>query len=451
LTAVELLGAFFRGKEKILEPTKRSENGALTLRVYPTNRFKAGFLSISSVLPISAEETPLTTLLLAVLMRGTQKYPSLEAINRRLDYLYGTDLTLRNFYRGDLHLVGFSAELVDAAYLPDGDPTADILEVIEEILFHPLLDEKGLLLEKYVESEKKLQCDSIRSLKNNPRVYAAEQMRGLLYEGEPCGIPIWGTAEQISRVTPEELTAHWKHLTEALVLDCFYVGSMDSTLLWKRLSASLGRYTNCNGMSGLPSACSPIPKRKSVRRKTERIDAGQSQLLMSWRSDKTLNSEGHAARMVLNEMFGGSPTSRLFVHVREKLSLCYSCASSYASYKGTLRVACGLHRDNRDAAEREIKKQFRELSHGAFTDAELMTAKKSLWNYLRQLEDSPGAMEGFYYGRLLAENPVTLEELSKEIEAVGREDVVREARGYSMHTVFFLKGMLDGEDEEDEG
>ncbi|MBQ9806155.1 MAG: insulinase family protein [Clostridia bacterium] len=433
-----------------MKPTITAQNDALTLRVLKTDKFKAGMLSLSAVLPIERDSAYLTSLLFSVLMRGTEKYPSLEAINRRLDYLYGTELTLRNFYRGDLQVIGFSAELLDTAYLPDGDPTADILEVVEQILFHPLRNENGLLLEKYVESEKKLQCDSIRSLKNNPRVYAAEQMRGLLYGGQPCGVPIYGTEEDLMAVTPELLTAHWKRLTESLTLDCFYVGSMDEGALWEHLRSTVGKYTHKKKDEKLPCACAPIPMRETAQTVCEEIDAGQSHLLMAWRSDKTLNSEGHAARIVLNELFGASPVSRLFVHVRERLSLCYSCSSAYASFKGTLRVACGVHRDNREAAEEEIKRQFGVLSDGAFSEDELMAAKKSLQHYLRQIEDSPSAMESFYYSRIVAENPDTVENLSKAIEEVTKEDVVQAAREFSPHTVYFLKGTLNEEECDDD-
>ena len=432
-----------------MKPTITAQNDALTLRVLKTDKFKAGMLSLSAFLPIDRDSAYLTSLLFSVLMRGTEKYPSLEAINRRLDYLYGTDLVLRNFYRGDLQIVGFAAELLDTAYLPDGDSTADVLEVVEQILFHPLRDENGLLLEKYVESEKKLQCDSIRSLKNNPRVYANEQMRGLLYAGQPCGVPIYGTIEELMAVTPELLTAHWKRLTETLTLDCFYVGSMDENALWEQLCATVGKYTRRRS-TALPCACAPIPVRETVQAVCEEIDAGQSQLLMSWRSDKTLNSEGHAARMVLNELFGGSPVSRLFVHVRERLSLCYSCSSSYRSYKGTLLVACGIHRDNREAAEEEIKRQFDVILNGEFSESELAAAKKSLQHYLRQIDDSPSALDSFYYSRIIAQNSDTVENLSKAIEDVTKKAVIEEARGFSPHTVYFLKGTLNEEACDDE-
>lgn len=432
-----------------MKPILKTTATPLSLRILPTDRFKAGMLSISAVLPITSESTPLTSLLLSVLLRGTEKYPSLEAINRRLDYLFGTELTIRNFYRGDAQVIGFSAELLDVAYLSGEDPTREILDVVDQILFHPLLDEKGLLTERYVESEKKLQCDSIRSLKNNPRVYASEQMRGFLYEGEPCGVPIYGTEDAIMAVTREALTAHWRRLVSNLTPDCFYIGSMDSERLSAHLQATLGASLRAS-RAPYPALCSPIPIRTQPQTVSETIEAGQSHLLLSYRSDLTLNDPRHAACMVFNEMLGASPVSRLFVYVREKLSLCYSCSSSYQMMKGTLRIACGLHRDNRETAEAEIKKQMNELIGGSFSDDELEAAKKSILHFLRQAEDSPAALENFYYNRALIQKESTLDDLRAEIEAVTREDVISAAGDFSLHTVYFLEGTLNEEDDVDE-
>ena len=143
-------------------PQVYSITDALTLRVYPTEKFKAGLLTMSVALPIHKERVWLTSLLLAVLRRGTEKYPTLEAINRRLDYLYGTDLSIRNFYRGDCQVIGFAAEYPEAVYLPGGeDLTRDILDVMCQILFCPQTDEQGLLLARYVESEKQVLADAI--------------------------------------------------------------------------------------------------------------------------------------------------------------------------------------------------------------------------------------------------------------------------------------------------
>ena len=220
----------------------RYQAGRATVWILPTGRFKEGLLSVSSVMPVTPENACLAPLLLSVLRRGTRKYPTLADVNRRLDYLWGTGLSLRSHYRGNLLVLGLSAELLDGRFLPDGGIglTDGVLELMHEILFCPLLDDDGLLSARYVESEKELQCNAIRAVKNNPRAYAAERARALLYEGEPCGIPLYGTEEQTMAVTREELTGYWRRWTASLRPDCFYVGPMEAGLLLGKLTRAFG-------------------------------------------------------------------------------------------------------------------------------------------------------------------------------------------------------------------
>jgi predicted Zn-dependent peptidase len=427
-------------------PNVYSVNDAISLRVVSTDKFKTGMLSASAVLPIRREDVWLTSLLLSVLRRGTDKYPTLEALNRRLDFLYGTELSIRNFYRGDNQIIGFSAELLDNAYLPNGeDLLSGVIEIMDQILFHPLLDENGFLLSRYVESEKQMQCDAIRAMKNQPRAYAADRCREILYATEACGAPIYGTEEQVMAVTAEQLTSHWKNLLKQLHLDCFYVGRADAETLCAAL-----RKTSCNVLSGIAAAPVALPRAlpsvSRVKRVDESLDVTQGHLIMGFNVGAVIGEEAYYACVLLNEMLGISPVSKLFVNVRERLSLCYHCSSSYNPHKGTLLVVCGLSRANRARAEREILKQVRSLARGKFDDRELNAAKQSLVNAYRQLEDSPAAMEGFYFGRSLVRLEQTPEDCRRAFLAVTREDVIAVAKRIRQNTVYYLDGTLDGEE-----
>ena len=93
--------------------------------------------------------------------------------------------------------------------------------------------------------------------------------------------------------------------------------------------------------------------------------------------------------------------SKLFMNVRERLSLCYSCSASMNSYKGLMFVSCGISPDNRQAAFDEIMAQLAEIQAGNFSEEELHNAIVSLQNGYRQLKDSPAGLENYSLGRLL--------------------------------------------------
>ena len=200
-------------------PTELRLSPNLSLRLCQTEKFKTEMLSLSAVLPIEGQKPYMTSLLLAVLLRGTESCPDISAINRRLDYLYGTELSVRNFYRGDAHVFGLCANILGEEYLPEDAPErqtllCDVVKIMREVFFSPALDENGLLRAHYVESEKQLQRDAIRAKKNHPQSYATDRCRKLMFDSEPCGIPLYGTEEEVMAVTPEELWGDGNHCEE---------------------------------------------------------------------------------------------------------------------------------------------------------------------------------------------------------------------------------------------
>ncbi len=419
-----------------------------SLSVYPTDKFKSGLLSVSFVLPIERTGAWKTSLLLSVLRRGTEKYHSLAELNAKLDYLYGTEFSIRNFYRGDRKIVGFTADILNSDCLPEGeDLTEDVLDVMKQILFYPLLDENGLLNARYVESEKKNLCDSIRSLKNNPRGYASERCRNLLYRNEPCGVSSLDAIDEIMAVSATDLTAYWRELITEITPSCFYVGNAAPEALCRALSDAFTSFFSAN--APMPSHRPMILRRADeVLRVNEPLSVSQSQLVIGLRTGISVLDDNYYICSIFNELLGASPVSKLFMNVREKLSLCYFCSSYYNPYKGTVMIHCGLDRENREAAEGEILAQIDAIAKGDFSDDELEAAKRSMLNAARQIEDSPGSLENFYFSRMLVGRAASLEECRALYETVTREDIIAVAKGISTDVVYFLEGVLSGEEED---
>ena len=432
----------------IREPEVRriGENG--TLRVCRTDRFKAGILSVAFVMPITARDACLAPLMLSVLRRGTEKYPSLAQINRRLDELYGTGFSIRPFYRGNRLVLSFRTELLDETYLPGEktDIAAGVAELLEQMLFHPLL-ENGQFCERYVESEKELQCDAIRSLQNNPRQYAAEHAKRILYENEPAGIPLLGSEEETRAVTVAELTDYWKKWLTTLCPDCFYLGPMEPERVADLLLPICSNPASANatpilGYTDTP----PILSAKTVKRREETLAVSQGQLLVGLRTGTVIGTPEDAVCDVMNELLGMSPVSLLFMNVREKLSLCYSVSSSFNPFLGTVTVFCGLAVANRERAETEIFRQIDRLRTGDFSDDDLDAAKKSLRNGYLWMQDSPSALCGYFFSRALAGISLPAEERLAAFDRVTREEIMSLAARLTVDTVYFLRGTLEGGD-----
>ena len=432
-------------------PTLYKITPAVNLRAIQTDRFKNAQLSVSLILPADSERSPLTTLLFSVLRRGTEQYPTIKELNYVLDMLYGASLSYRNTFFGDCQVIGFVLETLGARYLPEDeqtDPLARGLGVIEQMLFHPLLDEEGLLRADAVQSEIQNTCDDIRAQINDTRSYARMRLRECMFKGQPYGASLVGKVEQVEQFTPKMLTAHWKHILQSARIECFYVGSDDpayiATLLENVFAAA--------PMTLLPMPATQItPARKEALYVNEDVPVAQGKLEIGLCTGITPDHPDAVAQSVFNELFGGSSVSRLFLNLREKNSLCYHCYSSAVAHKGIITVSCGIHPDNREIAEHEIFAQLACLQKKQVSKAELKMAQKSLINVLRQCTDSPAALQSYWFGRqVFYGSSSSPEQMIERVKAVTAQDVMRVARATVPDTVYFLNGTLTGEDADDD-
>ena len=173
---------------------------------------------------------------------------------------------------------------------------------------------------------------------------------------------------------------------------------------------------------------------------TEEMDVAQGKLCMGFATPITNRSPEFPAMQLLNTLFGAGMTSKLFMNVREKLSLCYSVGSGYYSTKGILTVSAGIDFDKELQTREEVLRQLDACRNGDITEEELNAARAALLSSLRGTHDSPGAIEGYYSTGALSGLSMTREGYMQALEAVTKEQVAAAANTLQLHTTYFLKG-----------
>ena len=143
---------------------------------------------------------------------------------------------------------------------------------------------------------------------------------------------------------------------------------------------------------------------------------------------------------MLNTVFGGGITSKLFTKVREELSLCYYAMSSIEKNKGVMIVSSGVEFDKLETAEKEILRQLEDCRNGEISDYEFDSAKRYLLSDLKTALDSPGRLDDYAIGQRAAGLEGGMEELARGIEAVTRGQVAEAARRVTLDTIFTLRG-----------
>ncbi len=412
--------------------------GDVGLHTIQTKQFKTARLSIYTIQPAHKENSPMATLLYGIFRRGSEAYPKLSLLNKRLDELYGTTLTLRNFLIGDKHILSFTAEMLEEDYLPDGD-RCDILqgtmELLAEMLCHPLKDADGGLDPRIVEQEKVALCDSIRADINDPRTYASMRLRQIMCRDEPFGVSLSGDIEQIMEITPHQVTSFFETATKQATWEVYYTGRASAKRVEESFAKAFG--TNANKPTAIPQTIPHYPP-EHAGYVEESLPVEQGKLCMAW-TKTTPRGEDHAAAVVLCELLGVMQSAILFRTVREEMGLCYYCDTAYEGGKGILTVASGIHSSHVQAAKQAILDVLSQIQGGELDPADVKLAQLSLQNAYRQIPESPAATEAYWFRHRAEGMDIPPDAMLEKLMAVTPEDVVTVAKAFKLDTVYFLK------------
>lgn len=411
----------------------------VTLRCYPDHRFKHSCLSLQLVRPMCREEAAFNALLPAVLLRGCKRCPDLRDITLRLDDLYGASVGTLVRRVGDYQTTGFFASFVEDRYAMEGDAVlAPMVAFLGELLLDPVLEE-GVFLWDFVEGEKKNLISTIESQLNDKRAYAMEQMMRRMCKEDTFGLSRLGEKEDVAAITPETLFDHYQKILGTSRIDVFYVGSAPAQQVADLVKALLGdisrNYVNLPEQTGFHTCPGGSYE--------EQMEVSQGKLCMGFTSPVTIRDEGFVAMQLLNMIFGGGMTSKLFMHIREKLSLCYAIGSGYHGAKGIFSVSAGIDSGKKDQVQEEILKQLEACRRGEISQEELNAAKQALRASLLSTPDAPASLEGYYASAALSGLMLTPEAYITAVEQVTVEQVAEAARLLELHTVYFLKGVTE--------
>ena len=409
----------------------------ITLRCCTDHRFKTGCLSLQIVRPMCRREASANALVSAVLLRGTKYHPDLRNITLHLDDLYGATVGALVRRVGDYQTTGFYCSFTEDRFALNGDKILEpVVDFLREVLRDPKL-ENGVFCESYVESEKKNLLAAIEAQKNDKRVYAASQLLKYMCAKDPTGISRYGEPEDVQAVSAQGLYSHYQKILCEGRIDLFYVGSQKPAHMAKLLSSV---FQDMDRNYGSLPAQTPFCDGGKTRRE-EQMDVTQGKLQMGFVTDSTLNTPDFVPMQVLNTVFGGGMTSKLFMNVREKMSLCYDIGSSYQGGKGILTVGAGMDHQMAETVENEILCQLESCRRGDITTAELESAREALLSSLRAIHDSPSSIENYYSTAALSGMQLSIADYMQQVQDVTVAQLAVLARKLQLHSVFLLKGV----------
>ena len=425
----------------MLKTEKINLSPGASLTCAGTDKFKTGVMSVNLIIPITRETAALSALLPSVLRRGSAVHADMQSIAEVTDELYGARIEPIVRKKGELHCIGFYADFIDDDYVPAGDSILErVTELMGELLLRPKL-RSGLLLSEYVEGERSNLIDRIRAEINDKRSYANSALLKNMCADEAFGVNRLGDEAEAGAITAQTLTKHYRHVLETARIEVFYCGHAETRRVELAVRDMLG---------GLPNRASkPVsvstdilfaPPEPEAREFREQMDVSQGKLALGFRMGKTMLEPDYAAFSVFNAAFGGSVTSKLFLNVRERLSLCYYASSTIERHKGVMVVSSGVEFRNFETARTEILAQLDAIRSGELSDWEFLSAKRAVITAQLAALDRPAGLEESIFDLCIAGIPYTPEELAALADAVDREKVIEIANSITLDSIYYLEG-----------
>lgn len=415
-----------------------------------SDKFKTACMSVTLLTQLRRETAAMNAVIPFVLRRGTTRYSDMEQLSRRMDELYGAAVEPVVRRIGEIQCIGFYGSFPEPDYLPGGEALlGDTCALMAQLLLDPVT-RGGLLLPQYVDSEREKLLDIIRSRMNDKRSYALTRCIEEMCCYEDFAVSRFGSESEAENIHYKKLTRHYRELIQTCPVEIFYCGKTD----FKAVSAAMREAFSTMPRGEIDYDIGTDLRMNAVedhvRFVEEEMDVTQGKLVLGFRLGECMEEPDIPALYVFNAVYGSGATSKLFMNVREKLSLCYYASSAVYLHKGIMLVSSGIEFDKLDAARDEILAQLDSVRRGEITDDELRSAKKSVASDLRAVQDSIGELEGFYLSQALDGLDYGPAELAALAEDVTKEDVQAIAESIECDLIYFLKGSgeEDGSDDE---
>ena len=414
------------------------------LTAIQSRKFKSSYWSLRLLTPLTQETAAMNAVLPRVLRRGTASCPDQEQLAAALDEMYGGAIEPLVSRRGECHVFGFVASFLDDGLVPDETPLLEqAAQLLGELLLQPAT-RNGHLKSEYVDGERENLVAEIKSLLNDKRSYANNRLIEEMCADEPFHINRLGSLEQAEKLNVTKLNRYYREVLAAARMEVYYCGSaapQQVELAWREALMDLSRHE----LLDLPETVIRMPE--GEKQVTDHLDVTQGKLVMGFRTGITVTSVDYPALMVANAIFGGTATSKLFLHVREELSLCYYVNSSLDKWKGLMIVQAGAEFDQLERVKTEVLHQLELVQAGAFAQEELEAAKRSLIATYCSILDVPNQLEDFQFGQNLAGLTFGPDELAEIIRVIDAQQVVEAAQRIQLDTTYFLMGPEGGEED----
>src|SRR3954470_3491130 len=278
--------------------------------------------------------------------------------------------------------------------------------------FNSTFEEEELVKEKNVVYEE------IKMYEDTPDDIVHDLLSKAIYENHSLGYPILGTEETLATFTGNTLRdyVHNMYTPDRVVVSI--AGNIDESFI-KEVEKIFGSY---EGGQRKTEEEKPTFHMNQIARKK---DTEQAHLCLGYEGLQVGHKDIYDL-IILNNILGGSMSSRLFQEVREKRGLSYSVFSYHSAFEdtGIVTLYGGTGAKQLDVLFETIQETLTTLKRDGITDKELANSKEQLKGSLMlSLESTNSRMSRNGKNELVLGRHRSLDDMVVQIDSVTKDSV----------------------------
>ncbi len=409
-------------------------DSAVHMSEFAVEKFKRCKISLYFTWPSNKKTATAEALLPFLMERSYAACPDMSELSKRLAALYGASLSVEIMNVGANRILCVSVIGIKDEYSLNGENLSmEYAEMALNVAFRPYLVD-GVFNEENVEIEKEQLFEQLQSEINDKRSYCIRQARRKFYKNAPQGIERNGYIEEVKALSAKDVTDAWENIIKTAHIDVMVLGA-NFQIVQNQVKAFLSQIERAPTQIAKANAMEKV----QVEEFEEIIDTNQSKLCMIFTMQKPATKRDFVVLRVATAILGGTATSRLFKNVREKMSLCYYCAAYSEARNGMLTIDSGIEHTSAQKAKDAILNEITLLINEEIEQKELDEIKKSICERLKSVQDSPNAIESWYFSEILRDESIrTPQDMMNEIQSVSAHEIKEMLKQFSLSVVYLI-------------
>lgn len=421
---------------------RKTSTFSYNLHTIKTTKFKTVTVKINFKRKLVKEEITARNMIVNMLCESTGDFPTKREMAIECENLYELSCVGMNYTSGIYNIMSFEATFLNEEYTEAGMLDKSV-EFISNLIFKPNLEKKGIFKEENFKLAYNSLKETILSQKENPEMYSRVRMLEEMDPNTCLSYRKCGYLEDLEKLSAKSLYQYYESVLNSDIIDIFVIGDISTSHVRKLIENNFKQIKTLKKPTEshfyLPKKHRYFPKKVF---ETQKIN--QSKLVLGYKIDKMTDFELRYVLNVYSYILGGGADSKLFRTVREENSLCYYVNSIPQPLNSIIIINAGINKDNYKKAVDLIKKEVNDIKRGKFTNDDIIKAKVTYANSLKELEDSPESLLGLYAGIEYLKSDDIGERLNK-MNRVTASDVVKLASKVHLDTIYMLEGELDEE------